>query len=265
MGTAAMASPFASQVVGYTAGSTANPYYGSPESALGEPSRFIADSSWPSVVSMFNPPWLPTQIVSIGQGGSLTVSFDEAITNDPGHEFGVDLIVFGYSFFVDADYPNGQMTTPAGLGSVGAGKIEVSENGVDFFEIPNVLADQLFPTQGYNDSGPQDFLPGSSPSDFFKPVDPALTLSDFDGLSYQQALALYNGSGGGTPIDLGAAVDGAGRPAGLTQAHYVRISHLGDGSTEIDALVAVPEPSAGLIAILVAGVALRRIRQRGGR
>lgn len=262
-----MGSPFASEAVDYSPGTTANPDYASPQAALGEPSRYIPDTSWPSVVSIFNPPWLTTQIVSIGQGGSLTVRFDKAITDDAGHQFGVDVIVFGNCFFVDTAYPTGQIASTASLYSVGAGRIEVSENGVDFYEVPNVLADGLFPTQGYNDVGPQDGLPGQSPTDFFKPVNPALTLSDFNGLTYQQALALYDGSGGGTPVDLADAVDDAGLPAGLTQAYYVRISHVGEGATEIDAFVAVPEPSAGLmLTILVCAPALAgRTSRRGGR
>jgi hypothetical protein len=266
MGAVAMAGSFASEVVNYTPGEGANPYYGSGEAALGEPSRYIPDGGWPSVVSIFNSPWLPAQIVSLGQGGSLTVQFDQPITNDPNHQFGVDLMVFGNSTFWDMAYPAGEFGSTATLFSVGAGKIEVSENGVDFFEIPNVLADQLFPTQGYLDVGPQDSIPGQQPTDFFKPVNPALTLSDFDGLTYQQALALYDGSGGGTPIDLASAVDALGAPAGLTEAHYVRISHMGEGATEIDALVAVPEPAMGLTLVLLAGgIALRgRMRSRRG-
>ena len=63
--------------------------------------------------------------------------------------------------------------------SVGAGKIEVSENGVDFFEIPNVLADQLFPTQGYIDVGPQDSVPGQQPDRFLQAGEPGADAERF--------------------------------------------------------------------------------------
>ena len=264
MATAATASPFATDVLHYEPGEGAPSAYRAPQSALGEPSRFIADESWPGVVSIFNPPWLSTQIVSMGRGGSLTVRFDEPITDAPNHLFGIDLIVFGNCFFVDAAYPAGQFGQSASVYGMGAGRIEVSENGVDFYAIPDVLGDQLFPTQGYTDVGPQDSTPGASPTDFRRPVNPALTLSDFDGLSYQQAMALYDGSGGGTPIDLAHAVDAAGSPAGLTQARYVRVSHVGEeGTTEIDAFAVVPEPSIGLM--LLAGLGSLAFRGRASR
>jgi hypothetical protein len=138
-------------------------------------------------------------------------------------------------------FPSGQFQSPAALYTSGVGKLEVSADGVDFFEVPGALATQLFPTQGYVDAGPFDPSPGPVLTDFHKPVNPALTLSSFDGLSYAQAVALYEGAGGGMSVDIGAAVDDLGRPAGLSSV-FVRSRHnLGDKPLSLDAFSVVPD------------------------
>ncbi len=93
-------------------------------SALGEPSRYTPDVQYPSVVSVFSPPFLPEQIVSMGDGGSLTVHFDEPITNDPSHAYGVDLIVYGPAGF--CAWGAGGLPDPAGFAERGNGAVEVS-------------------------------------------------------------------------------------------------------------------------------------------
>jgi hypothetical protein len=209
---------------------------------------------FPGVVSMFNPAFDPGQIVSIGKGGQLTLQFDEPVVNDASHLYGVDLIIFGNAGFADDNYDQGVNSNPAFLFGAGHAKVEVSADGTNYFPV-SPTADSLFPTQGYLDSGPYDAVAGSVPSDFLKPMNPALTQSSFNGLNYAQSLALYNGSGGGTPIDIAEA--------GLSSVSFVRIS-LPDNATasaEIDALAAVPEP-ASLTLICFCGVALISRRRR---
>jgi len=246
------ADPWADAVVSYDPGSGAAEGYTDPAVVLGTPERYTGEGVWPGVVSMFNPAWGADEIVSIGDGGQLTVRFDEPITDDPSHLYGVDLIIFGNAGFIDVAYPNGQIGDPAGMFGADPAVIEVSADGVTFFEIPDVFADALFPTQGYLDSGPYDASPGSEPADFLRPMNPSLSLSDFDGLSYAEALALYDGSGGGAPVDLAWAVDSEGQPAGLTQAWYVRIRYSGPANAEIDAFAVVPEP--GVLVLVLGGV-----------
>lgn len=238
---------YASEVVNYTQGTGLGPSdaaYNDPNTALGAPERFTGDGTpYASVVSVYSPPFMTHEAVSLGEGGTLTVRFDQPIVDDPAHAFGVDLIVFGNAGFVIGDFPTLTTGNPATLLGAGQGKVEVSADGVNFYEIPGVFADQLFPTQGYLDGGPFDGVPGSVPSDFFKPVNPSLTLDDFSNRTYAEILALYDGSGGGLPIDLSDAVDSGGFPANLTTASYVRVSQVGPGDTTIEAFVAVPEPA----------------------
>jgi len=251
--------PWADRVVAYDPGTTAMPGYTDPTTALGPPERFTGESLYPAVVSIFNPPWETNELVSIGEGGFLTLEFFEPITDDADHPFDVDLILFGNGGFMDDDWPNGRIGSPPVMFGTDALRVSVSADGVDFIELGEFV-EGVFPTQGYLDSGPYDEQPGDRPTDFTRPVNPALTADDFAGLGYTDALALYDGSGGGTPIDIAAA--------GLEFVRFVRIDVLDDGNAntslnaEIDALATVPEPATG---VMVAGaVILFALRRSGG-
>jgi hypothetical protein len=243
--------PWADRVVDFDSGANADPGFPDPSTALGAPERFTGEGSpFPGVVSIFSPPFGTDEIVSVGEGGALTVAFDEPIVDDPTHPFGVDLIVLGNGGFIDTAFPNGQIGDPPGTFGMDPMTVLVSQDGVTFVSLGE-FTEGLFPTQGYLDSGPFDATPGTDPTDFTRPVDPSLTLDDFAGLTLAGALALYDGSGGGTPIDVGGT--------GLSEVNFVRIENRTPGVTvEIDAFAAVPEPAtAGLLAA-VAGAALRR-------
>lgn len=255
---ASAADPWADAVVSYSPGTTPAPGYTDPSVALGEPTRFTGIGVFPSVVSAFSSAFMPTEIVSIGEGGSLVVRFDEPIVDDPTHRFGIDLLIFSNFFFVDADYPNGTVGDPPFLfgPNFGDATVEVSADGIDYYPV-YVRDDLLFPTQGYLDSGPFDVVPGLVPTNFLRPMNPALTVADFAGLTYAEVLALYDGSGGGIPVDISTS--------GLAFAHYVRVSVPDDKNNatnlrvQIDAMAAVPEP-ATLLGVLVALVAVSRRR-----
>jgi hypothetical protein len=246
------ANPWADSVVEYVAGTgigndfvTGNPF-DNPLVALGEPTRFTSDDAhFGGATTPFQAAFRDDEIVSVGKGGHLTVAFDEPVTDGPLNPFGIDLLVFGNAFY-DLDFSTFLAT---GVVADEGGKIEVSSNGVDFFEIAGASADGNYPTLGYLDLA-EEFpaAPGLVPSDFTKPVNPTL---DVAGLGIADILAAYDGSGGGTGIDIG--------PTGLSEISYVRISVANDAAfvPEIDGFAdvrAVPEPAGVLI--LTSGLAV---------
>ena len=224
-------SPFAAAVVSYQPGTGAAVGFTNPLVALGSPERFTGEFVIPGAVTPFQPAFRPDEIVSIGVGGSLVVRFDHDVLDHPRNPYGIDLIVFGNSFFTNAG--GGSV---AGLASEG-GSISVSADGVQWVRVPGLEADGLFPTLGYLDSGPFDTQPGSVESNFLRPVDPALSMSDLVGVDHSTLLKLYDGSGGGAGIDIGAL--------GLSSVRFVRVDGpaVASMSPEIDAFADV-EPAA---------------------
>jgi len=245
----AQADPFADNVVSYTPGTGVDAAFNDPTAALGSPTRFTApDSEFGGAVTPFNQPFGAGELVTVGEGGSLVVSFDEPVTDDAANPFGIDLLIFGNSFAL-IDFGSGLATGTTSEGGV----IEVSVDGVNFVTVSGLDADGPFPTLGFQDvTDPFPSTPGLVPTDFKIPVDPSLELA---GLTTAQIAAAYKGSGGGVGIDLASV--------GLNAIQFVRISSpTGSGITpEIDGFASVPEP--GLAVGLIAGglaMASRRLR-----
>jgi hypothetical protein len=228
---AAVAEPprCASQVVSYAPGIGAGAAYQQPASALGEPSRFTGTGIEPGAVTPFRPPFLPSEVVSIGRGGHLVLAFADPVVDDPRHPFGIDLIVYGNAFCGDLAYPSGV----AGYTFSEGGTIEVSADGVDWRAVPGAVADGGLPTLGWLDTLPYSTAPGAQPTDVALPVDPAVTADTILGLPWGDLVAAYGGGAGGTRIDLSSA--------GLSSARFVRIRTAADAPAvpEIDAVVAV--------------------------
>ena len=204
--------PFADQWIDYDPGENAAKGYTNPDVVLGSPERFTGEGIFPGVVSAFNPAFGTNEILSIGRGGHVIVSFDTPVTDDPANPFGIDLLIFGNTGFIDANWPNGIV---GGIFGDDGGFVEVSIDGVDWFPVKAVQADGLFPTIGYLDSGPYDDRPGSELTDFTLPVDPGLALGDFLGLNNDAIFDLYGGSGGGVGVDLAEV--------GLDAISFVRV------------------------------------------
>ena len=218
--------PYADEWIAYDPGENAAKGYTNPDVVLGSPERFTGEGIFPGVVSAFNPAFGTDEILSIGRGGYIIVSFDTPVTDDPANPFGLDLLIFGNTGFIDANLPNGVV---GGIFGNDGGFIEVSIDGVDWIPVAGIQADGLFPTIGYLDSGPYDNRPGSKLTDFTLPVDPGLALGDFLGLNNNEILDLYGGSGGGVGIDLAEV--------GLDAISFVRVFVPDDapGNVEIDA------------------------------
>ena len=232
MAAAAEDSPYATEVVAFDPGVGGVPGYDFPEAALGEPTRTTGGSLFPGAVTPFQPAFLASELVSLGVGGSIVLAFDHPVTDDPANPFGIDLLVFGNAFFGDLAPPAG---VAGGLYAEG-GRIEVSQDGKQWFEVPDVEADAAMPTVGWLDVGPYADAGGLSPADFTRPVDPGMGPQEIAGLGHFELLEMYDGSGGGAGVDLATI--------GLEWIRFVRISNDGDVSTpEIDAIADVsPAP-----------------------
>jgi len=205
--------PFADVMVFFDAGVGGAPGYDNPSVALGSPERMSGKCFGLSdVVSAFSGPYCPNEIVSMGIGGELVLQFATPVTNDPNNLYGIDLLIFGNTSFIDEQYPNGIV---GGIFSNDGGLIDVSANGVDWKPVAGLIADGPMPTIGYTDAGPYDQTPGQQLTDFTRPVDPLVTPAYCLGSSNAQVIEKYRGSGGGVGIDLA--------PTGLNAISYVRI------------------------------------------
>ena len=210
--------------VGFAAGFT------NPAAALGAPASV---NPYGEPTDPFDPPYGKTQIVSIGEGGSLTVKFDDSIGNKSRNPSGIDFIIFGNSGFIitnDFDSSFNWIGAPATDGSLfanntGQTRVSVSRDGKRFYVLdPAPGVDGFFPTDGSGDPR--------------LPVNPALTAADFAGLTLDGIRALYGGSAGGTGYDISTARDAKGKRVHLSSIKYVRIEVI-SGKAEIDALSAV--------------------------
>lgn len=245
---------FANEVISFNAGMGGANGYDNPLVTLGSPERYTGEGIFPGVVSPFNPAWGTNEVLSLGAGGHLTVKFNTPIVNAASNPYGIDFIIFSNTGFIDDSFPQGIV---GGLFGDDGGIIEVSANGVDWVEIAGVPANGLFPTMGYIDSGPYDETPGSVETDFTRPLNPALTMNDFLGQDYDGVRALYDGSGGGTGIDL--------EGTGLASISYIRISNPASAtlSVEIDAFArAMPIPGPATVALLPYVALVFRRRRR---
>lgn len=224
---ALLSNPFADSVVSYDAGVGAADGYTDPAAAIGEPTRFTGEGVWPSVVSQFNPPFMTNELVSIGVGGELVLSFDEPVMDDPANPYGIDLIIFGNTGFIDGAWPSGVVD---GIFSNDGGQLEVSADGVTWILVAGVEADNTWPTCGFIDSEIYDDAPGSDPTNFALPIDPRLNIDDVSGFGFETLHNYYNTSGGGVPVDLVST--------GLASISFVRItvSEGSELSPEIDGI-----------------------------
>jgi len=229
---------YAAQVISYDAGIGFTPGFTNAAAAIGKPSG-VTPGAFGGPVDPFDPPYLSSQLVSVGAGGSLTIKFDRPVLNHPLNRFGIDFIIFGNSGFVitNAFDPNtfDWIGTPATDGSLfgnntGTTRVSVSEDGVTFYILNPPVArtvDGLLPTDGA--------------ADFHTPADPALTAEDFAGLTLEQMRLLYHGSAGGTGYDISWAQDDHGRLLRLGVINFLRLEVL-SGKSEVDGFASVFAP-----------------------
>ncbi len=255
------AAQYAAGVVSYSAGATPVSGYTTASVALGEPERFTGEGVFPGIVSPFSPPFLNSEIVSVGEGGHITLRLSHFAIPQAGLEIGV----FENVGLV-MDFANFTATNPVSTFGEDSAVVEVSANGTEWRSLGTVLFNR--PTNGYTDlSDPFSSVPGSALADFQQPF--VAGLGDFAGLPYSDpsgpdVLEVLAGSGGGTWLDISST--------GLPRVGYIRFSVAGAGSNfELDAVSIahgavgrpVPEPTMIVIAAtLMASVAVGFRRRR---
>jgi hypothetical protein len=256
----------ADAVVGYSAGTGAKAAYwgaplNNPGAALGLPvanhdldNLFDGESQIAfadrSALTPFSPAFTPSEVVSFGAGGQLTVRL-----SGPVPTYGATLGVHTGSGLNDNSWPTGQNFAAAStFTDARVAVVEISADNAAWYSLGSVTFN--LPTNYYavGLSNPYGDGPGTATADFAQPF--TGTLADFNGRDWQGTLDVLAGSAGGTWIDLSAAV---GAPAAI---QYVRFS-LPVGSADtfvLDSLTAVPEPASLALALLGTPLVLRRRR-----
>jgi hypothetical protein len=248
---AAASDDWAAAVLAYTRGPNAASGYTNAAAALGEAARDTLDWSATSPVTLVNPAWQPDQIVSLGDGGSLTLAMGADVINedDPVHPYGVDLIVYGNALFAAASTADLFAATWYGLSAEPA-EIWVSADTQNWFRARDRYADALMPTQSRNLDG--------TPMDYLRPINPALLTNDWfeaePPWTYSNTVVAYDGAAGGCPVDLNDLIGPGNSATSLAWIRYVKFIDLPDGkSSEIDAVARVASvPEAGTLTALAA-------------
>jgi hypothetical protein len=192
-------------------------------------------------------------VTTFGDGASVVIRLGRAARDDPAHPYGIDFIVFGNAFFPTIGFADDNSDLNALMFAGGCFceplKVSVSPGYVgrpgqnatdwrtwDWYTYENgPYADCAFPTQAYWWDRTNRVW-SDRPMDFLKPVNPVLgdffeSASAF-GFSVADAIALYDGSGGGTGFDL--------KETGFDEIRYVKIEGgAGMLGGEIDAVAAV--------------------------
>ena len=257
------ASPFATTVVAAQGPFGPSPY-DDPASLLGMPSTNFYDpfGGWSGGttarrVKLVEAPYNlnATQtgklITTLSDGSFVVLRFDQPVAHDPAHPYGVDLLVFGNSFYTSMGFVNDSADmntlTLAGGGFYEPMKVSVSPGYTDapgqdptnsatwaWYRYDNgPYADTAFPTHAYHWNRTNSTWSGDL-MDFTKPVNPAFgpVLESGSGLSAADGIDLYDGSGGGTGFDLAES--------GFASIQYVKVEGLpGFDDGEVDAFSSV--------------------------
>jgi hypothetical protein len=259
--------------------------YADPNTALGRPTVEMPGDGWaaPPDINMpivpIYPAWLLDQIVSLGEGGSITLAFSHPVRDDLNNPYGLDFIVYGNALvWIDGvtEWNNGNPRNVKVSANGGAepGVVSVSQDGQTWYSFtndpnfmpddPNFIklaleaqdgpwADGFAPTLGhvYN-TDPCNLDPGlgdgnlwwAEPTNPTLPVDPTLSFAWFEGKSVARIAETYGDAAGGVGFDLARLDLPVDPDTGLKWFQYVRIDDVaGDGlKTDIDAVADVSCP-----------------------
>ena len=270
---AAWASPYATTLVD-SGGAFGGSPYDDPESVLGAPATDFYDpwGSWSGGtndrrVKLVEPAYNTDAdgnklITTLRDYSYIVVAFDHQVYDDPNNPWGIDFLVFGNAFYTGSGFVNDGTDMNTYM-LVGGGWFEdvlisVSQDGETWYTYENgPYGDNAFPTQAYqwdaeNAQWTDELM------DFTRPVNPAYyDMLMNGGLSAAEAIALYNGSGGGTGFDLAES--------GFEWIQYIKVEGItGFAEGEIDAFADVaPVPIPAAIWLLGSGlIGLVGIRRR---
>ncbi|MGD0461219.1 MAG: hypothetical protein ABSB74_01905 [Tepidisphaeraceae bacterium] len=240
---------YAADVVSFSGlGDSTTNAWNDPTAALGPPTTFEEYGA----INPFNPPFQTNDVVVIPAGGSLELSFAQPAAIGSAPSLGV--FVNNGLDDVSSD-GSGVAGNPASyFSAIPQANVSISQNGVTWYSPGNISFD--LPTNAYLDTEISGYFQpaGNVVANFGQPF--VGTLSDLNGLDYDQIRTLFNGSGGGNWLDLGWT--------GLTSFQYVEFSVPANSGERmvIDAIAAqsVPEPAAALLIPLALVVVGRRRR-----
>lgn len=243
-------SDFASEVVDYSGSFGPSPY-DDPYSVLGKPSTVCKNlgGTEPNFrVKLVEPAYYvdlndKKVVTTLNPNAFIVVKFDHKVVDYPGNLYGIDLIVFGNSYFYAgniSDSTNMNTYTLTNDGWFEQIEVSVSQDGLTWYGFDNgPYADDLFPTQAYKWDR-QNTRWTDREMDFTKPVDPNLDYSDFEYISAADAIDLYDGSGGGTGYDLRNLTDynnlTVDPNTGYRWIQYVKVKGTAESQGEIDAV-----------------------------
>jgi hypothetical protein len=262
----AAASPFATEIVRVTGPFGPTPY-NDPNSILGAPATWFYDplgafsggstnrrvklvEAAYNIAPTNNGLIRPKLLLSLGAGSEVIARFGQPIHDDPAHPYGVDLLVFGNSFYTPNQFVNDSTDLNNCLltGGIFGEPLKVSvspgftaQPGEDannpatwpwYRYDSGPYADTAFPTHAYKWNRATTNWSDEA-MDFTKPVNPAMRTLIGAGVSAADAVDLYDSSGGGTGFDL--------RESGFAWIQYVKVEGIdpdfSDG--EVDAFAAV--------------------------
>lgn len=237
---------FAADVIEYVQGTglpedfISGQLFNDPLTALGRPTLTTTGDGWfiPLNASVPVLPICPAfrsfELVSVGNGGHLTLKFSHAVADDKNNPYGIDFIIFGNSMQEIQSGPAWQNGNPEDTVITDVtywepGIVSVSRDGIEWYTFSSgPYADAFAPTASYRWDSIDDVW--AEELDPTRPVDPEL---DVGGMNVAEMIDAYDGSAGGTGFDIA--------DVGLDWIMYVRIEDDPDTNltSEIDAVADV--------------------------
>ena len=192
-----------------------------------------------SVISPVNGAYNPNHVLGIGGGGSVDLHLSQAIPGNGGlivHTGSGYQVSFSTGLTIGATYTDPRVAT-----------VKVSADGTNWVSLGLQTFEQ--PTNYYADSTDGfGSAEGTVVADFSKAF--TRSPSEFDTTNYAQTVALFNGSAGGTFIDVSSS--------GLASVRYVEFTVPNGELMYLDSVVGVPEPGTLAVCGFVGLLLVRR-------